>query len=180
MFRDTSPLGRAIHFLARTVALAGGVALLGLVALIVASVTGRALMWAGLRPVYGDYELVEMGVGFAVFAFMPWAHLTRSHAIVTLLTDRFGALANRIILVLTDVLMLLASSFIAWRLYFGMLDKFAFGETTLLLRISLGWGYLAGFFGAATFALVSAYVLGRSLSAAWRGEDEPGAGSAHP
>lgn len=154
-------------------AITGGIVLLGLVALVVISVVGRALIWAGLRPVYGDYELVEMGIGFAVFSFLPWAHLTRSHAIVTLLTDRFGAAVNRWILVVTDAMMLAAASFIAWRLSHGMLDKFAYGETTLLLRVPLGWGYLAGLAGAVVFTIVSIYVLGRSVSAALRGEDEP-------
>ncbi|WP_196259297.1 TRAP transporter small permease [Pelagibacterium limicola] len=179
MFQDGSPLGRAIYGLAKATALAGGIALLGLVVLVVVSVFGRAFIWAGLRPVYGDYELVEKGVGFAIFAFLPWAHLTRSHALVTLITDRFGDAVNRVILVITDVMMLAASSFIAWRLYYGMLDKFAYGETTLMLRIPLGWGYMAGFAGALVFAIVSVYVLGRSLSAAIRGENEPSAQGAH-
>lgn len=160
-------------------AIAGGLALLGLVGLVVVSVVGRAFIWAGLKPVYGDYEIVEMGVGFAIFAFMPWAHLTRSHAIVTLITDRFGDAANRIILVITDLMMLVASSFLAWRLYYGMMDKFAYHETTLLLRWPLGWGYLAGFIGAVVFAIVSIYVLGRSLTAACRGENEVSTQGAH-
>lgn len=179
MFQDNSPLGRAIHLLAKATALAGGIVLLGLVAMIVVSVVGRALIWAGLKPIYGDYEIVEMGVGFAIFAFMPWAHLTRSHAIVTLITDRFGEVVNRVILVITDVMMLVASAFLAWRLYHGMMDKFAYHETTLLLRWPLGWGYLAGFAGAVIFAVISIYVLGRSLSAAAKGENEPNTQGAH-
>jgi TRAP-type C4-dicarboxylate transport system permease small subunit len=179
LFRDSSLLGRAIHLVAKATALAGGIALLAIVALIVASVVGRAFIWAGLRPVYGDYELVEIGVGFAIFAFLPWAHLTRSHALVTLITDRFGDVVNRWILVITDIMILVASWFIAWRLFYGMLDKFAYGETTLLLRLPLGWGYLAGVIGAAAFALISVYVLGRSLTAAIRGENEPSSQGAH-
>lgn len=165
--------------LAKVMALAGGIALLALVAMIVVSVIGRALIWAGLKPVLGDYELVEMGVGFAIFAFMPWAHLTRSHAIVTLFTDRFGDAVNRVILVITDVMMLAASSFLAWRLYFGMLDKFNYRETTVLLRVPLGWGYMAGFIGATVFAIISIYVLGRSISAMLKGVNEPAQQGGH-
>lgn len=172
MFTDGSALGRAVNFLARTTALAGGVVLLAIVVLIVASVTGRALMWAGLRPVYGDYELVSMGIGFAIFAFLPWAHLTRGHAIVTLISDNLSAAVNRWILVVTDTMMMAAAIFIAWRLYHGMLDKFAYQETTLLLRIPLGWAYAAGLVGAVVFAIISIYVLGRSLTAAATGVSE--------
>lgn len=158
--------------LAKVMALAGGIALLALVAMVVISVVGRAFIWAGLRPVYGDYEIASAIVGFAIFAFLPWAHLTRGNAIVTLLTDRFSPAVNRWILVITDVMMLAAAAFIAWRLYFGMLDKFRYGETSLLLRMSMGWAYAAGLLGAVAFAIISAYVLGRSLTAAMRGEDE--------
>lgn len=179
MFQDSSLLGRSVTMLAKVMALAGGIALLALVAMIVVSVIGRALIWADLKPMLDDYELVEMGVGFAIFAFMPWAHLTRSHAIVTLFTDRFGDAVNRVILVITDVMMLAASSFLAWRLYFGMLDKFNYRETTVLLRVPLGWGYMAGFIGATVFAIISIYVLGRSISAMLKGVNEPAQQGGH-
>ena len=94
---------------------------------------------------------MSAGIGFAIFAFLPWAHLTRGHAIVTLLSDRFGPLFNRWILVITDAMMLAAAVFIAWRLYFGMLDKFAYRETTLLLRMPLGWTYSCGARGRLRF-----------------------------
>lgn len=172
MFHDDSPLGRIVNFLAMVMALAGGIALLVLVGVVVVSVVGRALVWAGLRPIYGDYEIAEVIVGFAIFAFMPWAHLKRGNAIVSLLTDRFGPTVNRWILVITDLMMLAAAAFIAWRLYYGMLDRFQYGETTLLLRISMGWAYATGFIGAVAFVIISVYVLGRSLSAALEGKDE--------
>ncbi len=172
LFQDQSPLGRIIYGLARLMALAGGIVLIALVLLVVVSVTGRALLWAGLRPVRGDYELVEAGIGFAVFAFLPWAHLERGHAIVTIVTDRFGPVVNRWILVITDIMMLAAAGFIAWRLYDGMLDKFRYNETTLLLRMPLGWSYTAGLVGAVVFVIVAIYVLGRSISNALAGQSE--------
>lgn len=173
MFKDDAPVGRLIVGLARGLAVAGGLVLLAMVAMICVSIIGRALLAVGLRPITGDYELVSIGMGFAVFAFMPWAHLNRGHALVSLVTDSFGVKANSWILVITDVMMLLASAFIAWRLYFGMMDKFAYRETTLLLRFPLGWAYALGFVGAVVLVIVSIYVLGRSLGYARRGEAEP-------
>ena len=178
MFEESSPLGRAVHGLAKLSAVLGGLVLVGMVLMVVVSIIGRALLWLGLKPISGDYELVSLGMGFAVFAFLPWAHLKRGHAIVSLVTDSFGALANRIILVITDAMMLIAASFIAWRLYFGMMDKFAYNETTLLLRLPLGWGYAAGFYGAVVGVIVAAFVLGRSLTNLVLGRSEaPGAGA---
>jgi TRAP-type C4-dicarboxylate transport system permease small subunit len=173
VFRDESVLGRLVIGLAKWLAVLGGLMLMAMVLMVVVSIVGRALIFVGLRPITGDYELVSVGMGFAVFAFMPWAHLQRGHALVSLVTDSFGVQANNWILVITDLAMLAMSAFLAWRLYFGMMDKFAYKETTLLLRFPLGWAYALGFVGAAALAIVSVYVLGRSLSYALAGEVEP-------
>lgn len=172
MFDETSALGRMARVLAKALAMAGGMTLVAMVVLVVVSIIGRTLIVLGLRPVTGDYELVSIGMGFAVFAFMPWVHLERGHAMVTLLTDRFPASVNAWILVVTDLLMLVAASFLAWRLYDGMLDKFAYRETTLLLRFPLSWAYAAGLAGAAGWVLVALVVFGRSLGNALQGRME--------
>lgn len=173
MFRDSSPLGQFVGYLAKWTAIAGGGVLVAMTVMICVSIVGRALLWAGLRPITGDYELVSIGMGFAVFAFMPWTHLQRGHALVTLVTDAFGARVNSVILIITDLMMLIASAFIAWRLYYGMLDKFAYRETTLLLRFPLGWAYAMGLVGAVILVIVSVYVLGRSIANAASGQVEP-------
>lgn len=169
MFQDTSVLGRLANGVARWMAIAGGIVLLAMVVLVVVSVTGRAFIWAGLKPILGDYELVTVGMGFAVFAFLPIAHIARGHALVSLITDSLGPRTNAWILVVTDLLMLVASAFIAWRLWFGMLDKFNYRETTILLGISMGWAFAAAMVGAAAMVFVAFYVFGRSISDALAG-----------
>lgn len=178
MFRDDSALGRVVVGLARWTAIAGGLVLIAMVVMSVVSIIGRALLWAGLKPIIGDYELISIGMGFAVFAFLPWTHLVRGHALVSLVTDSFGPRVNSWIVVVTDLMMLVASAFIAWRLYFGMMDKFAYRETTVMLRFSLGWAYAMGFVGAVVMVIVAVYVLGRSIGNAAAGRVEaPGAGA---
>jgi TRAP-type C4-dicarboxylate transport system permease small subunit len=156
-------VGRLVRALAKYTAVAGGLVLVALVALIVISVIGRALVKLGLSPVTGDYELVEAGMGFAIFAFLPWAHLTRGHAIVAIFTDPLGARANAWIMVLCDALMLVVAAFITWRHFLGTMDKFAYNETTLLLRMPLWWAYSSGLLGAAVFVIVAAYLLVQSI-----------------
>lgn len=156
-------LGRIVHALARLSAIAGGAMLLLVAMITVISVVGRALVWAGLTSIRGDFELVEAGVGFAVFSFLPWAHLTRGHAVVSVFTDLLGARANAILVAVSDLLMLLAATFLAWRHAAGMLDKMAYGETTLLLRMPLWWAYAIGLPGALIFVIVAFYLLARSL-----------------
>ena len=140
MFQDSSTLGRVANGIARWMALAGGLVLLAMIAIVVISVIGRAFIWAGLKPILGDYELISVGMGFAIFAFLPWAHISRGHALVSLVTDAFSARVNAWILVITDLVMLLGSAFIAWRLWLGMLDKFSYRETTILLGTVDGVG----------------------------------------
>lgn len=173
MFSDSSLLGRTAHGLARWMAIAGGLVLLAMIAVVVISVIGRAFIWAGLKPIMGDYELVSVGMGFSIFAFLPWAHLMRGHALVSLVTDLFSDRVNAWILVVTDLMMLVAAAFIAWRLYFGMMDKFNYNETTILLGLPMGWAYLAGFIGAVVMVLVAAFVFGRSVTDAIAGKAPP-------
>ncbi|NMA98561.1 MAG: TRAP transporter small permease [Phyllobacteriaceae bacterium] len=173
MFQDGSMLGRLANGLARWAAIVGGIVLLAMIAIVVVSVIGRALIWAGLKPILGDYELISVGMGFAIFAFLPWAHINRGHALVSLLTDQFSPAVDAWILVITDLLMLVVSAFIAWRLWLGMLDKFNYRETTILLGISMGWAFAAAVAGAIVMVLVAIYVLGRSISDALAGRAGP-------
>jgi TRAP-type C4-dicarboxylate transport system permease small subunit len=163
---DNSRLGRLVRNLARYVAIAGGLVLVAMVVVIVSSVIGRALIWAGLKPITGDYELAEAATGFAIFAFLPWVHFTRGHAVVSIFTDFLNARINSWIVVVSDALMLAIAVFIAWRHWLGTLDKYNYGETTLLLRMPLWWAYAAGMVGAASFVIVAAYVLVRSIAEA--------------
>ena len=161
---NRSLFARTIFTLARLVAVAGGAVLLVVAVVTVLSIVGRAFIWAGLTSIRGDFELVEAGVGFAVFSFLPWAHLTRGHAVVAILTDAFSARVNAVIVVISDLLMLIVAGFLTWRHILGMLDKLAYGETTLLLRFPLWWSYAIGLPGAIVFVLVALYMLSRSLA----------------
>ena len=153
-----------VIWLARATALAGGVVLLLVVLMTVVSITGRSLVFAGLAPVSGDFELVEIGVAFAVFSFMPWCHLRGGHATVDFVTKRLGGTTRYLADALADALMFAAASVIAWRLAIGMLDKKAFRETTFILELPLWWAYAASLAGAFAFVAVAAYCLYLSLN----------------
>jgi len=154
--------------LAQGLALAGGARLLAGVGLVCLSVAGNAVAkiglspwlaaaapdWAaairgsGIGPIRATYEVIELGAGFVIFAFLVEAltHWLPAGALAAL--DR-----------LWDVAMTLALAVIAWRLGAGMLAQMDSGETTFLLRIPVWWGYalaLAGAWGAALVAALSA------------------------
>ena len=156
-------LNRAANLLARSLALLGGAVLVALVVMTCVSILGRALIPLGLSPVRGDFELIEVGVAFAVFAFLPWCQYQRGHAAVDLFKTAFPHVMNRLLDVLIDMLMLMAAAILAWRLWLGMLDKRSFGETTFILQFPVWQAYAACLIGAAGFVLVAAFCSLRSL-----------------
>ncbi len=149
--------------LAALLALVGGGVLVLLIVLTCVSIVGRSLVFAGLGPIPGDVELVELGIAFAVFSFFPWCQYTQGHARVELFNRFFNRTTRWISDVLSDLLMLVISIVLGWCLYQGMLDKFHYTETTFILRLSLGWGYAVCLVGASTFVLVTASCLLRTL-----------------
>lgn len=158
-------LERSVRLMAMLLALAGGLALTALTLITMISIVGRELVWAGLDPVPGDFELVEAGTAFAVFAFLAWCHINREHAQVEILTMRLPPFANRVIDMIVDGLMLLVATMLAYQHYLGMLDKLAYGETSFILAFPLWWAYAAGLVGAVAFVLASAYCLLSSVIA---------------
>ena len=147
----------AVERLARALAILGGLALLAVTALTVASITGRAFTAHGLGPIPGDFELVEALTAFAVFAFLPWCQLKRGHATVDVFTRLLPERANRLIDLACEVLMALAVALIAWRLWHGMLDKMRYQETSFILQFPLWWAFAAAWAAAAAGVIVAVY-----------------------
>lgn len=168
---DETPVGRLVFRLAAGIAIAGGICLAAVTAITLVSVIGRAFIPLGLKPVPGDYEIVQSGVLFAIFCSLPLTQYLRGHADVAVLTDHFPARVAAIIELVMDVLMLLAVLFIVWRFSLGLLDKYANREMTLILHMPVWWTYAAGMVGGVATVVVSAYCVARSFS---------NATSAHP
>lgn len=171
---DSTLVGRLVRGLARGVAITGGVVLLVITAITVVSIIGRVLIPLGLRPIPGDFEIVQAGVLFAVFAFLPWCHLERGHAVVAIITDRFPVRLSALAEFIWDLVMLVAAVFIAWRLWAGLIDKQGNGESTFILRVPLWIVYSCGMIGALVLVIAAAYCALRSgLNAASRTPMKP-------
>lgn len=148
-----------VEWLARALALAGGVVLVAMTLITVVSIVGRSLVPFGLGPVPGDYELVEAGAAFAVFTFLPWCQLKRGHATVDVFTSLLPAGANRFIDLVTEILMTFVIVLIAWRLWDGTIDKLNYGETTFILQFPVWWAYGVCVVAAAVGIVVSLFML---------------------
>lgn len=145
-----------IYRLSQWTAIVGGVVLVMLAVMIVASITGRALIGLGLGPVPGDFELVEAGTALAVFFFLPWTYLRGGHATVDLLYTRLPAWAQRGIVLVSDTLMLAVWLVLTWKLYEGMAEKKQYMETTFILQMPVWWAYAACLAGAVVGCLAYA------------------------
>lgn len=170
-------LNRIVDILVRGTALAGGAVLLAVTVMIVVSITGRALSGMGLGPINGDYELVEMGVGFAVFSFFPWCLYTRGNAQVDLFAGLFSPVFSRVIDLVSDLLALAISAVIARQLYLGLVDKKQYLETSFILKFPAWFepvfglqgafqiwiGYALAFAGALVFVIAAAFCVLRSV-----------------
>lgn len=156
----------------------GGAMLATLILLTCASIIGRELndlmhtlisaevfpgvaQWVldlGIGPVNGDYELVEAGMAFSIFAFLPLCQMTSGHATVDIFTNRMSVQTNRVLRLLTDVVFAMILVLIAVQLFSGMQSKIRSGQTTFLLEYPVWWGYALSLVGAVVVAMVSIYV----------------------
>ncbi|MFT6089906.1 TRAP transporter small permease [Sulfitobacter sp.] len=168
---------RLIQFLARFTAVIGGLVLTVLILMTTFSIIGRTinkvlhseyfqtqlnglsqgLIDLGVGEINGNYELLEAGIAFAIFSFLPICQFYGSHASVDIFTSFLSRRVNRWIaafweLVLTAVILL-----IIWRLFEGMQRYIGNGETTLFLQFPVWWAYAASFAAGIVSCIVAVY-----------------------
>jgi uncharacterized membrane protein YidH (DUF202 family) len=139
-------------------AMAGGLMLSALVLLTCASILGRELNdllqpvrhvalagWLldglGVGAIDGDFELLEAGMAFTVFAFLPLTQITLGHASVDVFAAMLPRAFNRWLLLAIEIAFALVLILIAVQLWSGMMSKMGSGQTTLRLQFPVWWGY---------------------------------------
>lgn len=188
-------LERPMAALAWVSALLGGVALLAVMVMTTVSVAGMSASKLGkmlkksydtvvepllaLGPIPGETEMVEAGMAFIIFAFLPIVTLNKGHAEVAILTNFFGKGVNQLLDFVADSLMLAVAGFLGYRHLLGTIDKFGNGETSWILLYPVWWGYSAALFGASIFVIVSAYCVLRSGQALLTGQSVKTSGAVH-
>lgn len=164
--------------LSRLMAVIGGVVLSVLIVLICVSIAGRTLngilhadmiqtvmpglaQWLldlGVGPVNGDFELVEAGIAFAIFSFLPFCQITSGHAAVSIFTDWMPQRAQQILRMLIEVLFAVVLVVIAVQLKEGMDSRIRSGQTTFLLQFPIWWAYALSLVGATIAAAIAVYM----------------------
>jgi len=156
--------GHYVTLLAKAVAILGGLVLVTIGLITVVSIIGRELLFLGLGPIPGDFEIVEMGCAFAIFSFLPWCQLKSGHAAVDIFANFLGHRFNAFLSLLWDVVMAFASAVLYWRLLVGMTEKQSYEETTLILQIPLWVGYAAGLSVMSVLLITCLYSVWRSVN----------------
>lgn len=112
-------------------ALLGGVLLLAVVLINVFSVVGSAL-WG--QPFPGDFELTEVGVCIAAFAFLPYCQLTGSNVSADIFTSRASPRWVAFLSAIGSLIAVFFGLLLMWRMWDGMLDQKLYGYTTAILQ----------------------------------------------
>ena len=193
--------GRIIRFLAHSLALVGGAVLVGLALMTVASVLGRSLggsshsawlqSWLpglataiddiGIGPVTGDFEILEAGIAFCIFAFLPVCQLHDAHARVDVFSRNLPVVVNHGLLAFWEVALAATLVLISWQLFAGLQGKWENAETTFMLQFPVWWGYAASFAGSLVAAVVSLYCAAVRVARLFTGQgEEPPLGTVSP
>ena len=164
--------------LSRVFALLGGIVLIILIVMVCLSILGRSmnsilnsdilqsfvpgfanfLLATGVGPINGDFELVEAGMAFAIFSFLPICHLNGAHASVDIFTQKLPRRANRFLRMLIEITFAAILVIIAYQLFLGMLSKQGSGQTSFLLQFPVWWAYALSVVGAVVAAIVGVYI----------------------
>ena len=164
--------------LSRFMAYLGGGMLSALILLTCLSVVGRSLnglmhidfmaetapslaawlLGSGLGPISGDYELIEAGIAFAIFAFLPICQISGGHATVDVFTARLSPTKSRWLQTVIDIAFAVVLGVIAVQLLAGTISKYNSGQVTFLLEIPLWWAYALSLCGAGVAAIVGIFM----------------------
>ncbi|MCP4383382.1 MAG: TRAP transporter small permease [Hyphomicrobiales bacterium] len=126
-------------------ALAGGLILLLVVLMNAYSVVAQ--QFGGSFP--GDFEMTQMGVAVAAFAFLPYCQLTGSHVTADIFTSGASPVWIGRFQLMASVAALAFACLLLWRMYAGMLDQREYNYFTTILAVPHWWAYIPILFSLA-------------------------------
>lgn len=165
--------GRVLDRVCTAVALVGGFVLLIIIIVSTISIVGRSVLplLAGLVGVKlpplsipGDVEIVEMGTAVAVFSYLPLCQLRRGNVFVDFFTARAPLRARSFLDLLANLLFVVLSGVLAWQMIGGFLDKLAYNDTTMVLRLPVAWPFAAALAAVWLLFVVTLYASWRSAT----------------
>ncbi|MPY70045.1 MAG: TRAP transporter small permease subunit [Alphaproteobacteria bacterium] len=134
--RPADPAGRALYGIANVLAVFGGLLCVAMAVLVTVSVGGRYLFAA---PLPGDYDLIGILGGCAVFAFLPWCQMRRGNVAVDFFTTRAGPRMRAALEAFGGALYFVIAALFAWRLVHGGIELRESGEVLAVVEFYRWW-----------------------------------------
>ena len=153
--------GKWLASICRWFAVVGGIVLVAMTVMSVASIAGRSVFG---KPVPGDFELIQIGCAICVAAFLPWCQMQGGNIIVDFFTVRASARTQAWLDVFGALLLAAAMLLVAWRTGVGALAVKASSETSMIMGFPSWIGYAFMTPGFALTAIAGVY----TAYGAWR------------
>ncbi|HCL64645.1 MAG TPA: hypothetical protein DIC56_07345 [Rhizobium sp.] len=142
---DNIIVNRRVGLKGLTYRLIEGWALLGglLTLAVVAVQTLSVITGAFGHPLPGDFELTELGIAVAAFAFLPYCQLTDANVTADIFTSGLSRRWQAVLALLSSVIALVFASIMAWRTWIGAQNQFEYDYQTAILQIPIGYAFVA-------------------------------------
>jgi TRAP-type C4-dicarboxylate transport system permease small subunit len=131
-------VGRILYSASRWLAIFGGLVLSAMAVVTTISVTGRFFFSA---PIPGDFELIEVGTGIAVFAFLPWCQMRRDNVVVDFFLIAAPVWVQKFLDAVGSLIFGLIIALFAWRTTVGGIEIYQNDEATYILTIPRWWTF---------------------------------------
>lgn len=154
-------VGRVLYRIARFLTICGGILLLMVAGLTTVSITGRA---ASVGPIPGDFELVAIGTGLCIFAFLPYCQLMGGNVLVDIFTAAASPRFKAFMEAISGLAYLAIAALLTWRLIYGGLDMYEDHESSITIGFPRWTTIPASVLLMAFLIVVIAYSIWRSLS----------------
>tara|TARA_A100001037_G_scaffold295577_1_gene314868 strand:- start:2555 stop:3106 length:552 start_codon:yes stop_codon:yes gene_type:complete len=158
--RPTDPVGRVLYRISKWLAIAGGVVLSAMAVLTTISVTGRSVI---LQPIPGDFEIVAIGTGLAVFAFLPWCQMMRGNVLVDFFMSPAPIRARIFSDIIGGIIYLAIAIVLTWRMVFGGIDMYQYNELSMTINFPRWTTFPISVVMLAFLVVVIVYTIGRSI-----------------
>ncbi len=154
---------RIVRLLCNGFAIAGGVLLLAIALMTMASVIGRN---AFDTPVHGDFDMTKSGLGIVLAAFIPYCIVNGGLIIVDFFTAKAQENTKRRMDFFGTLCMVFGLGLFAWRSITGTEDMMESNEVAGNTNILVWWIYAAM---APSFVLATLAAIARAIEL-WQGD----------
>ena len=131
-------------------------------ALVTVSVTGRYLFSA---PIPGDYDIVGILCGCAIFAFLPYCQLKRGNVVADFFTQNASPRVKAGLDAAGNLLFLAAAIMFTWRLFYGLLEMRQSAEQIAAFAFYRWWTIPFDLFCMVVLILAILYTLVQDIAA---------------